>query len=157
MKRSVIFLLFVVLTTTIVGCEKRRGTTVTAFGEGTGRTVPEFVRYYADAGTAFKKHLAARGFTAVTKPADVEESGISFVAHEDSWYEIASPNPRGILVHVRQPTENAAGLYVYVVWRAEGTATYVDDVEEKARTVRVELTEWWQEYKRKNPLPFNGK
>lgn len=157
MKRRVIFLLVVALSTTVVGCEKRRGATITAFGEGAGRTVPEFVQYYADAGTAFQKHLASRGFTAVSKPADVGESGISFVAQEDSWYEIANPNSRGILVHVRQPIENATGLYVYVVWRAEGTSAHVDDFEEKARTVRVELTEWWQEYKRKKPLPFNEK
>jgi hypothetical protein len=134
-----------------MGCGERRGATVTAFGESTGRTVAEFVEYFDEAAASLDQHLGTRDFSPTNKPPKVDESGSSFVAQRDTWYEGTGPNAGAIHVKVRQPTENATGLHVYVVWRAEGASTYVDSVEKDAQAIRVQLTEWWDEYKRRKP------
>jgi hypothetical protein len=142
-------LIVLALCITLAGCS-RRGARTSAFGEGTGRSDPKGVQYYEDAGVALDEHLTSLGFSAVSPPANTMEGGLLAQAQRDTWYQ--GPT-RGLYIHVRQPTENAGGLFVHVVWNAQGTASYLDSVHEDAKSVQVQLTAWWQEYKRKNPRP----
>lgn len=155
MKSKRAFFVSIVICTMANGCAERRGATVSAFGQGSGRTVPEFVKYFEDAGTAFDQHMKANGFSVIAKPVDAVEVGLLPVAYRETWYEGSGQNAGAIRIQARQPTENAAGLHVYVVWRAEGSSAYVKNVEKDAQALCVQLNEWWVEYQRKNPLGIN--
>jgi hypothetical protein len=132
------------------GCGKYEAATITAFGESTGRSHPEIVRYYDDAAIALDRHLKSISLFPTTKPPNASNSGVTFAAQRDTWYKGNSP---GVYIKVRQPTVNAAGLDVYVRWEAKGTSAHVEDIQRKAQALQTQLTEWWEEYKRKNPMP----
>ena len=151
MKARCLLVISVAVCAMIAGCGKSRGAMQTAFGESTGRGVPEIVQYYDDAAAALDQHLNSINFSATTKPTNASKGGATFVAQRDSLYEGTFRNSDAVHVLVRQPTAHATGLHVYIVWQVEGSSAYVDAGEKNGEALCKELAQWWKEYKRKNP------
>jgi hypothetical protein len=134
---------------------------VTAFGESTGRSVPEIVQYYDTAAAAFDQYLKFLGFSLMNYPPAVYErgfpsgkwSGVHFVTQDETYYKSTYFGSAEIYVIIRHPTENASGLGVYVCWGAGGSRGYIDSIKAGANALRIQLTEWWEHYKKENPRP----
>lgn len=149
MKRPAVLLLLGLLATTFLGCS-RRSETITAFGESNGRSVPGMVQYYDRAATALEKHLTSLEFSATTQPVAYNGwGGTSYVAQKDTWYRSNFRGPT-LSVKIRQPTENAAGINVYVCFQASSSASYGEVL---ARAFCERLSKWWECYEQENPRP----
>jgi len=103
------------------------------------------VRYYDESAVALKAYLRSLGFSPASRPTFLDTNGTSFIAQHDIWYLSEGT----LYVKLRQPTENSAGLLVYICWHAEGSPGYLDSTEASANALRVRLTEWWDNHRRK--------
>jgi hypothetical protein len=135
------------------GLKKHKGACVTAFGESTGST-PEHVMYYDRVGVELDRYLRAQGFSPTSiKPSNGESPHLHFETQKNIWYvrEEGSNNLPCILVI--QPTENSSGIHVEVQWDARDYFWRVNSLESRANALRAELTAWWEQYQKNNPVP----
>jgi hypothetical protein len=135
------------------GLTSRRGACVTAFGESTGRT-PEYAMYYDRVGTELDRYLQAQGFSpASTKPSHGEDPHVHFGAQKNIWYAREGGSSNQPCILMIQPKQNMSGIHVEVQWEARDYFWRVDSLESRANALQGELTEWWKQYRKNDPVP----